>query len=160
MLTHVDESGKAKMVDVSSKENTIRSAEAIATVVLSEKVYDLIVNNLLDKGDVLAVAKIAGIQGAKKTSELIPLCHNILITSIDLFFQLNDGDFSIDILSFAKTDAKTGIEMEALTAVSIAALTIYDMCKGIDKSIIIKDIELLSKSGGKSGDYTKAVKYD
>ena len=156
MLTHVDESGKAKMVDVSFKEDSFRTASAQAKVILSEKVFNLIKNNQVEKGDVLAVAKIAGIQGAKKTSELIPLCHNIFITNIDLVFNLNVNNYSVEITSIAKTHSKTGIEMEALTAVSIAALTIYDMCKGVDKSIVIKEIELLSKSGGKSGDYLKA----
>ena len=156
MLTHVDESGKARMVDVSLKTDTIRTAEAAATVVLSEKVYNLIKSNCIEKGDVLAAARIAGIQGAKKTSELIPLCHNIFITNIDINFRFNDDDFSVCIFSFAKTESRTGIEMEALTAVSVAALTIYDMCKGVDKSISIKDINLLSKTGGKSGDYRKA----
>ncbi|MDP4117459.1 MAG: cyclic pyranopterin monophosphate synthase MoaC [Bacteroidota bacterium] len=152
-LSHIDKNGKAVMVDVSEKDSTLRTAEAIAEVHLSEIVFNRIKNNLIEKGDVLAVSKIAGIQAAKKTSELIPLCHNIFISSIDIFFELKEEEYLIVIKSFAKTDAKTGIEMEALTAVSIAALTIYDMCKALDKSIFITGIQLLSKTGGKSGDY-------
>jgi len=108
----------------------------------------------LEKGDVLTVAKIAGIQAAKKTSELIPLCHNIFITKVDVNLILDEKTKNIKIKSFAKTVSKTGIEMEALTAVSVAALTIYDMCKAVEKTIKIKDIHLLSKTGGKSGNYT------
>jgi len=155
-LSHIDKNGKAVMVDVSEKDSTLRTAEAIAGVHLSEIVFNRIKNNLIEKGDVLAVSKIAGIQAAKKTSELIPLCHNIFISNIDISFELKEEESLIVIKSFAKTDAKTGIEMEALTAVSIAALTIYDMCKALDKSIFIIGIQLLSKTGGKSGDYKNA----
>ncbi len=154
-LTHLNESGKAQMVDVTDKDATYRTASAKGVVLLSNNSYNAIKNNTLIKGDALAVAKIAGIQAAKKTSELIPLCHNIFISQIDLDFIQNDSSLSITIISNAKTDAKTGIEMEALTAVSIAALTIYDMCKSVDKSIQISGIELISKTGGKSGDYYK-----
>jgi molybdenum cofactor biosynthesis protein MoaC len=153
-LTHTDSSGKAKMVDVSSKSENERTASAKATVYLNSKVFELIKNNEIQKGDVLTVAKIAGIQGAKKTSELIPLCHNIFISNIDINFQMNHNDYSIDITSTTKTIASTGIEMEALTAVSIASLTIYDMCKAVDKSITIGEIKLISKTGGKSNNYS------
>ena len=111
--------------------------------------------NDIEKGDVLSVAKIAGIQAAKKTSELIPLCHNILISKIDLELKLNSKNNTVEIFSYAKTVSRTGIEMEALTAVSVAALTVYDMCKAADKSIVIKEIKLLTKTGGKSGDYKR-----
>ena len=152
-FSHTDKSGKAKMVDVSSKEITVRTAEAFAEVQVSKKVFDKIKSNEIQKGDVLAVAKISGIQAAKKTSELIPLCHNIFISSIDVVLNLNEKKNTVEIKSLAKTIAQTGIEMEALTAVSISALTIYDMCKALDKSITIKEIKLISKTGGKSGNF-------
>lgn len=152
-FTHIDENGKAVMVDVTEKLSTLRTAEAVSEVHISDIVFTNIKNNLIEKGDVLAAARIAGIQAAKKTSELIPLCHNIFISKIDISFELIEEKKTIKIKSFAKTDAKTGIEMEALTAVSIAALTIYDMCKALDKSISITGIKLISKTGGKSGSY-------
>jgi len=152
-LTHIDSSGKASMVDVSEKDNSIRTAKAFAEVMVSSDVFEKIKENKIGKGDVLTTAKIAGIQAAKKTSELIPLCHNILITKVDVDLQLKNN--SIEIISFAKTDSKTGIEMEALTAATVAALTVYDMCKAVDKSIEITNIKLLEKTGGKSGDYKR-----
>jgi len=152
-LTHTDENGKAKMVDVSGKEMNLRTASAFAEVVLSPHAYVAVKNNEVSKGDVLAVSRIAGIQAAKKTSELIPLCHNIFISSVTIDFEMKDDTNSIQIISTAKTNSVTGIEMEALTGVSVAALTIYDMCKAIDKSIKITDVHLLTKTGGKSGDY-------
>ena len=152
-LTHVNSEGKAEMVDVSSKDDSVRTATASGKVYISEEIYIKIKNNEIEKGDVLALAKFAGIQAAKKTSELIPLCHNIPISKVQVELKLNEKDSSVEITSFAKTVAKTGIEMEALTAVSIAALTVYDMCKAIDKSIKISGIRLFSKTGGKSGDY-------
>jgi cyclic pyranopterin monophosphate synthase len=152
-LTHLDNKGKAKMVDVSAKEINLRTSSANAEVKLSKEAFKAVKNNFVIKGDVLSVARIAGIQAAKKTSELIPLCHNIFISSVTIEFEMNEGNNSIKITSEAKTNSVTGIEMEALTAVSVAALTIYDMCKAIDKSISIKDIHLLSKTGGKSGEY-------
>jgi len=152
-LTHINSGGKAEMVDVSSKVDTIRTAEASAEVFVSEEVFTKIKNNEIAKGDVLAIAKFAGIQAAKKTSELIPLCHNIQISKVNVDLKLNDENKSVEIKSFAKTVAKTGIEMEALTAASVAALTVYDMCKALDKSIRISNIKLLSKTGGKSGNY-------
>lgn len=153
MEGHVDKDGKAKMVDVIEKNDSLRTASAHASISMSEKVFNHIKNNEIKKGDVITVAKLAGIQAAKKTSELIPLCHNIFISHIDLEFSLNEREFRIEIISNAKTTAKTGIEMESMTAVSVAALTIYDMCKGIDKSIKIENIELISKTGGKSGNF-------
>jgi molybdenum cofactor biosynthesis protein MoaC len=160
MLTHVDKTGKAMMVDVSAKVETTREASAFAKVMLGEKVFGMVKENQVKKGDVLSVANIAGIQAGKKTSELIPLCHNIFIADISLSFELIEADFSVEIISRAKTNAVTGIEMEAMTAATIAALTIYDMCKGIDKSIQIKSVYLLSKSGGKSGNYKREKKQD
>ena len=153
-LTHIDKDGSANMVDVSGKIDNLRTAEAYGEVEVSEQLFNLIKENKLVKGDVLTVAKIAGIQGAKKTSELIPLCHNIFITKIDVDLSLNEKTHCVEIIAKAKTVSKTGIEMEALTAVSVAALTIYDMCKAVEKSIKIKNIYLLSKTGGKSGSYT------
>lgn len=154
-LTHVDSKGKANMVDISSKNETERTASAFAEVSVSSKLLRQIKKNELEKGDVLSVAKIAGIQAAKRTPELIPLCHNILISKIDLDLKLNSKNNTVEIISYAKTVSRTGIEMEALTAVSVAALTVYDMCKAVDKSIIIKEIKLLTKTGGKSGDYKR-----
>lgn len=150
-LTHINEQGKAEMVDVSTKKTTVRIAEAYGQVIVSPSLYKKIKANNVEKGDVLTTAKIAGIQAGKKTSELIPLCHNIFISKLNINFNLNDNNNLIEIFSYAKTEGVTGIEMEALTAVSIAALTIYDMCKAYDKSIIISEIKLLKKSGGKSG---------
>lgn len=152
-LSHINSNGKAEMVNVTEKEITQRTAEAYAEVKVSKEVFNAIKNNSVKKGDVLSIAKFAGIQAAKKTSELIPLCHNIFISKIDLNLKLNSKKKTVEIKSFAKTIAKTGIEMEALTAAAVAALTIYDMCKSIDKSIVISDVKLLSKTGGKSGDY-------
>jgi len=149
-LTHTDTAGKATMVDVSSKTPTVRTARAKATVNLGETAYELVKSNKSQKGDVLAVARIAGIIGAKKTSDLIPLCHNIPISKVLIEFVMNDDDFSIDIFSEAVTVGVTGIEMEALTAVSISALTVYDMCKAVTHHITISDIKLLHKSGGKA----------
>ena len=152
-LTHVNKNGKANMVDVSGKDVSLRTAEAFAEVSVSYELFYKIRNNELEKGDVLTTAKIAGIQGGKKTSELIPLCHNIFISKIDVRLELNEEKKSVEIYSFAKTNSVTGIEMEALTAASIAALTVYDMCKAVDKSIVIKEVKLISKTGGKSGEY-------
>jgi cyclic pyranopterin phosphate synthase len=157
-LTHLDSKGKAKMVDVSNKEINLRTSSASAEVILTKEAFLAVKNNSVMKGDVLSVARIAGIQAAKRTSELIPLCHNIFISSVMIDFELSEDNNSIKIISETKTNSVTGIEMEALTAVSIAALTIYDMCKAIDKSIKIKNIHLLSKTGGKSGRYLADVK--
>ena len=152
-LSHINSKGKAEMVDVSEKEISTRTAEAYAEVKVSKEIFDAIKSNSVKKGDVLSIAKFAGIQAAKKTSELIPLCHNIFISKIDVELKLNSKKKTVEIKSFAKTTAQTGIEMEALTAVSVAALTVYDMCKAIDKSMVIGEIKLLSKTGGKSGNY-------
>jgi cyclic pyranopterin monophosphate synthase len=157
-LTHTDKNGKANMVDVTTKVPTIRTAEAFAEVKVSKELYTKIENNGLTKGDVLTTAKIAGIQGGKKTSELIPLCHNIFISKLNVDLNLNEENSSVEIFSSAKTEGVTGIEMEVLTAASIAALTVYDMCKAVDKSITISEIKLLKKTGGKSSDYVRSEK--
>ena len=154
-LSHINENGKAEMVDVANKDITIRTAEAYGEVKVSKNVFDAIKNNELAKGDVLSVSKVAGIQGAKRTFELIPLCHNIFISKVDVELSLNSKTSTVEIKSFAKTTGQTGIEMEALTAVAIAALTVYDMCKAVDKSMVIGKIKLLSKTGGKSGNYKR-----
>jgi cyclic pyranopterin phosphate synthase len=152
-LTHVDESGRARMVDISGKEITERSATAQATIEMSPSTLDLIMNAGIKKGDVLAVAQVAGIMGAKKTSELIPMCHPIAITSITIGFDIDDEASSISVICTAKTRDRTGIEMEALTGAATAALTIYDMCKAVDRSMRVCAIELLEKKGGSSGTY-------
>lgn len=152
-LSHLDERGQASMVDVSSKAATERSATAEARVVISEDAFKQVVDGTLPKGDVIATARIAGIMGAKKTSELIPLCHPLAITHAGIeIVPLVDGR-TLKVTSTAKTTGQTGVEMEALTAAAIAALTIYDMVKAVDKSAVIESIRLLTKSGGKSGRY-------
>lgn len=152
-LSHINTKGKAEMVDVSEKKETVRTASAFGEVFVSDEIFERIKENTVEKGDVLSIAKFAGIQGAKRTAELIPLCHNIEISKINVGLKLNEAKKSVEITSFAKTVSKTGVEMEALTAVSVAALTVYDMCKVIDKSIEISNIKLLMKTGGKSGEY-------
>ncbi|MFH1051280.1 MAG: cyclic pyranopterin monophosphate synthase MoaC [bacterium] len=156
-LSHTDNNGKAKMVDISNKPKTERLATAKGKVFLNEEAFKAVKNNTVSKGDVLSVAKIGAIQGAKRTSELIPLCHNIFITFLDVSFELSSEENSIEITSTAKTNSSTGIEMEAITAVSIAGIIIYDMCKAIDKNIRITDIRLISKTGGKSGDFFNEI---
>ena len=151
MLTHVDKKGNARMVDISSKKDTWRTAEAKGSIQLTPKIIQSILKDINKKGDVLTVAKIAGIQGGKKTSELIPLCHNILINSIEINFKILEDAYSIECYVITKSDGTTGLEMEALTALTISLLTIYDMCKGIDKGMKINNISLMKKSGGKSG---------
>lgn len=157
-LTHFNEEGRAKMVDVSEKTQTMRTAVAAGEVLLRPDTYDLVVAGKMKKGDVLAVAQVAGIMGAKRTSDVIPMCHPIAITGIDISFALDEPRHAILIEATAKCKGETGIEMEALTAVSIAALTIYDMCKAVQKDIEIQNIRLLSKTGGKSGAYHKEKK--
>lgn len=152
-LTHIDNNNKARMVDVSDKSETQRTASAKGLVYLNRDTFEAVKNNEMKKGDVLSVAKIGAIQAAKRTSELIPLCHNIFIDFIDLNFELDDKSNSIEITAFAKTNSQTGIEMEAMTAVSVAGLIIYDMCKAMDKKIRITDVRLVSKTGGKGGEF-------
>ncbi|MED6179794.1 Cyclic pyranopterin monophosphate synthase, mitochondrial [Stylosanthes scabra] len=150
-LTHTGHSGEAQMVDVSPKESTKRTAIAGCKVLLGKKVFDLVSSNQMAKGDVLTVAKIAGIAAAKQTSSLIPLCHNISLTHVKVDLRLNCEEFSVVIEGEAATTGRTGVEMEAMTAVSVAGLTVYDMCKAASKDIVITDIRLKHKSGGKTG---------
>jgi cyclic pyranopterin monophosphate synthase len=155
VFTHFDSEGKARMVDVSGKAETLRVAEASGNIKMSEQAFQLVKSGSIAKGDVLGIARIAGIMAAKKVDELIPLAHPLMITKVDISFALCSEDFSIDIFATVGICGKTGVEMEALTAVSIAALTIYDMCKAVDKSMVISKIRLLKKTGGKSGTYVR-----
>lgn len=154
-LTHFNEFGNAQMVSVEEKNDTKRVAIATGKITMKESTLELIKNKTAKKGDVLSVAQIAGIMGAKKTSDIIPMCHNIFLTGADINYKIDDENKSIEITATVKTVGKTGVEMEALSAVSIAALTIYDMCKATDKGMIISDIKLLEKNGGKSGHYKR-----
>lgn len=155
-FTHFDASGHARMVNVSDKQESSRQATAAGTITLSRQAYDLVRQGSVKKGDVLGVARIAGIMAAKKVDQLIPLCHPLAITGVDIAFSFNDSHTSIEIEATVSITGKTGVEMEALTAVSVAALTIYDMCKAVDKTMVITDIRLLHKSGGKSGTFVRA----
>lgn len=148
-LTHVDSKGKARMVDVTSKKPTSREATAEAFVVMSEETLSAVRKNEVEKGDVVGVARLAGIMAAKRTHELIPLCHPLALTSIDVEVEVESK--GLRVRSTVRTTDRTGVEMEALTAASIAALTIYDMCKALDRSIAIERVRLLAKSGGRSG---------
>ena len=152
-FSHLDNKGNARIVDISKKKKSSRYAKAKATVWLSKKILTMIKNDEFKKGNVINVARIAGIMGAKHTSSLIPLCHNINLDSSDIEFRFLGEE--LEIVSTIKSEEKTGVEMEALTAVTVSALTIYDMVKGVDKSVYIKDISLLEKKGGKTGDYNK-----
>lgn len=152
-FTHLDSSGKAKMVDVGEKNDSVRIAKASGLVTTKSQVLDLVKNNSLPKGDLFAAIRIAGIMAAKKTSELIPLCHPLAINAIEI--DVETVKHGILITAMVKTSGKTGVEMEALTAVSVAALTAIDMIKAIDKSAMITDVKLLEKSGGKSGNWTR-----
>ena len=154
-LTHLDSDGNARMVDVTDKQESSRSATAEAFVKMSAATLDMVVKGQHKKGDVFGVARIAGIQAAKKCSDLIPLCHPLMLSSIDVEFQADADNNQILIRSTCKLKGQTGVEMEALTAVSVAALTIYDMCKGVEKGIRIESIGLVEKLGGKSGHWLK-----
>jgi len=154
-FTHFNEYGKAKMVSVEEKKDTTRIAVASGIIRMKQETFEMIQNNGHKKGDVLSVAQIAGIMGAKKTSDLIPMCHNIFISGADIEYTMNAEESCIHIQATVKTVGKTGIEMEALTAVSTAALTIYDMCKAVDKDMVIGNIQLEEKIGGKSGHYIR-----
>jgi cyclic pyranopterin phosphate synthase len=150
-LTHINANGEAQMVDVSDKNNTTREAKAGARVVMQPETLELIVSESNKKGDVLAVARIAGIQAAKKCSDLIPLCHPLMLSKVSVELTPNNKNCCIDIIATAKLNGKTGVEMEALTAASIAALTVYDMCKAVDRFMRIDNVQLIEKKGGKSG---------
>jgi cyclic pyranopterin monophosphate synthase len=152
-FTHFNEDGRAHMVEVTEKDDTLRIAIARGSVSMKPETIELIQASRIKKGDVLSVAQIAGIMGAKKTSEVIPMCHPLMLTGVDLSFDIQENQIHIE--ARVRTIGKTGVEMEALTAVSLAALTIYDMCKAADKSMVISDITLIQKTGGKSGDYKR-----
>lgn len=152
-LTHINPQGRARMVDVSEKKKTRREAIACGSIYMKRNTLERIEQGDIIKGDVLSVAQVGGIMGAKKTADIIPMCHPIFMTGCDITFQIDYEHSKIDITATTKTVGETGIEMEALTAVTVAALTIYDMCKAIDKTMTISDIRLLRKIGGKSGEF-------
>lgn len=154
-LTHIDEHGNANMVDVSDKPMTCREARAFARISMKPETLQQILNNSLKKGDVLAVARIAGIQAAKKCGELIPLCHPLSLTKVAVDFTINDELSCVDVVSYCKLTGQTGVEMEALIAASVAALTIYDMCKAVDMDMVIEQVCLLEKNGGRRGHYQR-----
>jgi molybdenum cofactor biosynthesis protein MoaC len=155
VLTHVNPHGGVHMVDVSEKPETVRTAVAAGRVILGPEAFALVVENRVRKGDVLPTAQIAGIMGAKQTSRLIPLCHDVSLRGVDVECILNEEEFAVDIRAYVRSIGPTGVEMEALTAVAVAGLTVYDMCKSASKTIQITDIQLLAKTGGQSGDYRK-----
>jgi cyclic pyranopterin phosphate synthase len=154
-FTHFNEHGRAHMVNVSDKDETKRTAIARGTIKMRKETVDLIRDGLIKKGDVLSVAQVGGIMGVKRTSDLIPMCHNIFITGSDIKFNVLENE--IEIEAIVSTVGKTGVEMEALTAVTTAALTIYDMCKAVDKDMVIDNVRLVKKTGGKSGDYVREI---
>ena len=145
------------MVDVSEKTETSRTAVAAGRVRMNRETFALVKSGGMKKGDVLGCAQIGGIMGAKRTSEIIPMCHNVPLSGVDIDFQMNENDLAVEITATAKCSGQTGVEMEALTAVSVAALTVYDMCKAVQRDIVIDRICLLRKSGGKSGDFVREV---
>jgi cyclic pyranopterin phosphate synthase len=151
-FTHFNQHGEAYLVDVTEKPSTFRTATAVGRVLVNESTFELILSGGVRKGDVLGAARLAGIMGAKRTSDLIPLCHPLPISSIEISFFMNAEENAVDIKATTKCQGQTGVEMEALCAVSVAALTIYDMCKAVQKDITIDGIKLIKKTGGKSGD--------
>ena len=150
-FTHFNENGRARMVDVSDKAETARTAVAFGRVLVNAETFALIRSGGMKKGDVLGCAQIGGIMGAKRTSELIPMCHNVPLSGVNIDFSMNEADLAVEITATAKCSGQTGVEMEALTAVSVAALTVYDMCKAVDRGMEIMDVRLLKKDGGKTG---------
>ena len=154
-FTHFNHQGRARMVDVSEKADTLRTATAKARVLLNADTYALVKSGGIKKGDVLTTAQIAGIMGAKRTPDVIPMCHPIALTGADISFELDDENHTIDIFATTKCTGPTGVEMEAMTAASIAALTVYDMCKAVQKDMVITDLRLLRKTGGVHGDFTR-----
>ena len=154
-FTHFNDEGRARMVDVSDKEQTLRTATAKATVYLNAETYNMVAQGKMKKGDVLAVAQIGGIMAAKRTFENIPMCHPIALTGADISFTLDGEKHTVDIFATAKCKGETGVEMESLSAVTTAALTVYDMCKAVQRDIVIGDIMLLEKDGGKSGRFVR-----
>jgi cyclic pyranopterin monophosphate synthase len=155
-LTHFDDKGRAVMVDVSAKAETERAATAAGSVIMQKATLDLIMAGGVSKGDVLSVAQLAGIMGAKRTPELIPLCHPLALSSVTVELSCDPQRSAVDITATCKLTGRTGVEMEALTAVAVAALTVYDMCKSVDRGMRIEALRLLHKSGGKSGTYEAA----
>ncbi len=155
-LTHFNPEGRARMVDVDEKPITTRIAVARGEISMKPETLAMVIDRGLAKGDVLGVAQVAGVMGAKKTPDIIPMCHPLLLTGIDISFQINEAESKIEIHAEVKNSGQTGVEMEALTAVSVSALTIYDMCKAVDKDMVISDICLVSKVGGKSGEYRRS----
>lgn len=156
-FTHFNEQGRAKMVDISEKGETVRTARAVSRVIVSKDVYERIVRSEVKKGDVLAVAQVAGIMASKRTADLIPMCHPLSLTGVDISFtwQTKETNYELKIEAFVKTKGSTGVEMEALTAASVCALTVYDMCKAMDKGIVIGPTYLVEKTGGKSGNFKR-----
>ncbi|WP_127143631.1 cyclic pyranopterin monophosphate synthase MoaC [Pelagibacterium montanilacus] len=155
-LPHIDEKGRANIVDIGGKDETIRRAVARADLICSAEVASAILAGGLQKGDAVAVARVAGIMAAKKTSELIPLCHPIALTKVTLDIGPGDADGMVSVEAIAQTTGRTGVEMEAMTAACVACLTLYDMAKGLDKAMTITDVRLIEKTGGKSGDFRRA----
>jgi cyclic pyranopterin phosphate synthase len=154
-LTHLDEKGQAKMVDVSEKSHTEREARAMAVINMLPETLTMIAEGKHKKGDVMATARIAGIMAAKKTPDLIPMCHPLMLTSVKVELNANYEDNTVEIIAICKLVGQTGVEMEALTAAATAALTLYDMCKAVDKGMVINQVQLLEKKGGKSGHWTR-----
>ncbi|MDH7577046.1 MAG: cyclic pyranopterin monophosphate synthase MoaC [Bacillota bacterium] len=154
-LTHFDPQGRARMVDVGGKAETAREARARGKVLMAPETLNLIKSGGIAKGDVLGVAQVAGIMAAKRTPELIPMCHPLLLDGVSLSFRFDEGHGAVEIEARVKSRGKTGVEMEALTAVSVAALTIYDMCKAVDRGMVVAEIRLVEKSGGKSGTFLR-----
>jgi len=154
-LTHFDHAGAARMVDVSGKADTLREAIAAGRVTMMPETLQLILDRKVSKGDVFSVARIAGIMAAKKTAEIIPLCHPVALTSVEVAFEPDVAGSFVDIIATARTTGRTGVEMEALTAVSASGLAIYDMCKAVDRAMTITDIRLMKKTGGKSGTFER-----
>lgn len=157
-LTHFNEEGRAKMVDISDKPETARTAIAHSSIVVSHEIYEKVTSNSMKKGDVLAVAQVAGIMACKKTADIIPMCHPIPLTGVDISFSWKkneDDTYKLLIDCTAKTKGHTGVEMEALTAASVTALTVYDMCKAVDKGMVIGPTYLVEKTGGKNGDFKR-----
>ena len=154
-LSPVDERGPARMVDVGARPLTSRTAVAAGRVVVGADAFAALREKRLRKGDALGVAQVAGVLGAKQASRLIPLCHDVVLQNVELDFELDEAAYAVEIRAVAKSDGPTGVEMEALTAVSVAALTVYDMCKSVSKEITITDLRLLAKTGGQSGDYRR-----
>ena len=159
-LSHIDEAGRARMVDVTAKDDTVRVAVASGRVVMLPATLQLLLRGEIAKGNVLTTAQVAGIQAAKKTSDLIPMCHPLLLTGIDVELTPDEAASTIEITATVRLTGKTGVEMEALTAVSVAALTVYDMCKAVDRGMTIGPVGLVEKSGGKSGEFRRELRQD